>query len=115
MSIGCDATAEVRPSSAARCPTADRSSAFWRRVSSYSFPRPSTWSVRPTFWFAGRFPYNNAQRNGFFWRPVGRLREGATLDRARSEAELVAADIRRNFPIYGPGVYHVRIEPMHQY
>lgn len=79
------------------------------------FPPSFNVERSPDMWFAARVPYNNARRNGFFWRPVGRLREGATLDRARSEAELMAADIRRNFPIYGTGGYRVRIEPMHQY
>jgi putative ABC transport system permease protein len=69
----------------------------------------------PDLWIASRAPYNNAQRNGFFWRPVGRLKPGATLERARAEADLVASEIRRNFSLWRTAGYHVRIEPMQQY
>src|SRR5580658_2388517 len=78
------------------------------------FP-PSFNMETPDLWIASRAPYDNAQRKGFFWRPVGRLKPGATLGRAREEADLVASEIRRNFQLWNTAGYHVRIEPMQQY
>jgi predicted permease len=78
------------------------------------FP-PSFNMETPDLWIASRAPYDNAQRKGFFWRPVGRLKPGATLERAREEADLVASEIRRNFQLWNTAGYHVRIEPMQQY
>jgi len=69
----------------------------------------------PDLWIASRTPYNNAQRTGFFWRPVGDLKPGATIERAREEAERVSSEIRSNFPLWRTANYHVRIEPMQQY
>ena len=68
---------------------------------------------RPDVWIAQRTPYNNANRNGYGWRAIGRLRPGATIAKAQDEAELVSAEIRRNFPIYKGGDFHYRLEPMH--
>ena len=68
---------------------------------------------RPDLWIASRAPYNNANRNTYFWRAIGRLRPGVTEAQAQDEAELVSAGIRRNFPIYNGGGFHWRIEPMH--
>jgi len=67
----------------------------------------------PDLWIASRAPYNNANRNGYFWRVVGRLRAGSTREQAQDEAELVSAEIRRNFPIYAGGDFDYRLEPMH--
>jgi putative ABC transport system permease protein len=78
------------------------------------FP-PSFNMETPDLWIASRTPYDNAQRTGFFWRPVGRLKPGATLERARAEAEQVGSEIRRNFPLWRTAGYHVRIEQMQQY
>jgi putative ABC transport system permease protein len=78
------------------------------------FP-PSFNMETPDLWIASRTPYNNAQRTGFFWRPVGRLKPGATIERAREEAERVSSEIRSNFPLWRTANYHVRIEPMQQY
>ena len=69
--------------------------------------------TRPDMWIASRAPYNNANRNSYFWRAIGRLKPGVTVAQAQDEAELVSADIRRNFPIYNGGGFHWRIDPMH--
>ena len=69
----------------------------------------------PDVWIAERLVYNNANRNAYFLRAIGRLKPGATLERAQEEVELVASDIRRHFPIYGTGGFHYRVEPMGQF
>jgi predicted permease len=69
----------------------------------------------PDLWIAARLTYDNRNRNGYFLRPVGKLKSGVTLDRANEAAELASADIRKNFPIYQTGNFHFRLAPMHQY
>jgi predicted permease len=69
----------------------------------------------PDVWIASRAPYDNRQRNSLFLRVIGRLKPGVSLDRAQEDADLVSADIRKNFQIYGGGGFHFRIEPMKQY
>ena len=51
---------------------------------------------RPDIWIANRLTYDNANRNTFGLRPIGRLRAGATVERAQQEVEAVAAGIRVN-------------------
>ncbi len=68
---------------------------------------------RPDVWIAQRAPYNNANRNSYGWRAIGRLRPGVTIPKAQEEADLVSAEIRNNFPIYKGGDFHYRLEPMH--
>ncbi|HLX45240.1 MAG TPA: ABC transporter permease [Bryobacteraceae bacterium] len=69
----------------------------------------------PDIFIALRRGYDNRNRNTFFLRPVGRLRASVSLDRAQEEVNLVADEIRRNFPIYGTGGFHYRLESMHKY
>jgi len=79
------------------------------------FPPDANVERTPDVWIAARPRYDNAQRNTFFLRGVGRLKPNATLDKARDEAELAAAEIRRNFQIYGTGGFHFHLDPMHQH
>jgi putative ABC transport system permease protein len=46
------------------------------------------------------------------WRVVGRLRPGATVERAQGDAEQVAAEIRRTNAISNTAGQYIRIEPM---
>jgi predicted permease len=69
--------------------------------------------VTPDMWIASRAPYDNRNRNSYFWRAIGRLRQGATIAQAHDETELVSAEIRRNFPVYAGGDFDYRLEPMH--
>ncbi len=69
---------------------------------------------RPDIWIANRLGYNNANRNTFGLRPIGRLRPGATLARAQEEVEAVAARIRNDFPLSKGSGFYVRLEPMHK-
>ena len=51
------------------------------------------------FMIANRLTYDNANRNTFGLRPIGRLRAAATVERAQQEVEAVAARIRDEHPI----------------
>jgi putative ABC transport system permease protein len=69
---------------------------------------------RPDIWIANRLTYDNANRNTFGLRPIGRLREGATLERAQQEVEAVAAKVRAEHAISGGSGFYARLEPMHK-
>jgi putative ABC transport system permease protein len=61
---------------------------------------------------AMRLRYDNRNRNGYFLRGIARLKPGVTLDRVQQVAGNVAAEIRRNFTLYGTAQYYYHIEPM---
>jgi predicted permease len=67
----------------------------------------------PDVWIANRLTYNNANRNTYSLRPIGRLRPGVTLERAQAEVESAAMQIRENFSLYRTAGLYVRLEPMH--
>jgi len=68
----------------------------------------------PDVWLASRAPYDNANRNAYGMHPVGRLKPGVTPAQAEAAVEVVTADIRRDFVIYGTADFHARVVPMHQ-
>jgi predicted permease len=70
---------------------------------------------RPDIWIAARLRYNNANRNAYFLRAIGRLKPGVTLQQAQEEVDLVSAEIRRNFSLYRTARFQYRAEPMKQY
>ena len=55
------------------------------------FPPGTNVEQRPDFWVANRLNYNNANRNTFGLRPVGRLKPGVALVRAQEEVDVVSA------------------------
>ena len=69
---------------------------------------------RPDFWIANRLGYNNANRNTFGLRPIGRLKPGVTLAQAQEQVESVAAKLRQDFPIQMTAGFYARLEPMHK-
>jgi predicted permease len=69
---------------------------------------------KPDIWIANRLGYNNANRNTFGLRPVGRLKPGVALARAQDEVESVSAKIRADFPISRGSGFYARLEPMHK-
>ncbi len=77
------------------------------------FPPQDNVEARPDIWIANRLTYDNANRNGYGLRPIGRLKPGVPLARAQDEVEAVSAGIRRDFPILGTANYYGRVEPMH--
>jgi predicted permease len=78
------------------------------------FPPGTNVEQRPDFWIADRLNYNNANRNTFGLRPVGRLKPGVALVRAQEEADAVSAHIREQFPVSKGSGFHARLEPMHK-
>jgi putative ABC transport system permease protein len=78
------------------------------------FPPATNVEQRPDFWIANRLNYNNANRNTFGLRPVGRLKPGVALARAQEEADAVSARIREQFPVSKGSGFHARLEPMHK-
>ena len=68
----------------------------------------------PDVWYAARLAYDNEQRKTFAYRPIGRLKEGASLPNAQREAERVSTEIRKNFAIENTADFHIRLEPMQQ-
>jgi putative ABC transport system permease protein len=69
----------------------------------------------PDIWFAARLPYDIANRNNVRHRVIGRLKDGATLRQAQTEAEVVATEIRKNNAIWQTAGFHFRMEPMGEY
>lgn len=79
------------------------------------FPAAANMDPHPDLWIANRIAYDNARRTQVSLRVIGRLREGATLDRAQSEVDLIAADLRRNFTIKETSGFAIRLVPMHRH
>jgi putative ABC transport system permease protein len=69
---------------------------------------------KPDIWIANRLVYNNANRNTFGLRPIGRLKPDITLARAQEEVEAVAAKIRNDFAVSRGSGFYARLEPMHK-
>ena len=77
------------------------------------FPPRANIFRAPDMWTAVRINYETANRNNVLFRVIGRLKPGATVDRAQSEAEIVAADLREHFPIKQTSGLHFHVVPMH--
>ncbi len=56
-------------------------------------------TAKPDFWIAARLRYDPKTRNSFWLQPIGRLRDGVTLERAQAEVSHVADAARRDFVI----------------
>jgi putative ABC transport system permease protein len=69
----------------------------------------------PDVWFAARLSYDTANRNNVAHRIIGRLKEGATLEQARAEAEVVATESRKIDTIRQTAGFHFLLEPMGEY
>jgi len=76
------------------------------------FPPQDNMEAKPDVFVANRINYNNANRNTFGIRPIGRLKPGVTVAQAQDAVEAISANIRRDFVIYGTGNYYARVEPM---
>jgi putative ABC transport system permease protein len=77
------------------------------------FPPGANVEQRPDCWVANRLIYDNANRNTFGLRVIGRLKPGVTLAQAQEQVESVAAEIRRNFPLQNTAGFYARLAPMH--
>jgi putative ABC transport system permease protein len=79
------------------------------------FPPKLDMERAPDVWTAARLNYDNANRTLVAHRVIGRLKPGVSLEQAQAEAELVAADLRKNLLIWRTAGYYLRIEPMQKY
>jgi putative ABC transport system permease protein len=79
------------------------------------FPPNANIELHPDVWTAARVPHDNATRTSVIFYGVARLRDGVTVDRARSQAEAVAAQFRRTFPIDRTANLHINVAPMDEY
>jgi putative ABC transport system permease protein len=69
----------------------------------------------PDVWFAARLTYDTANRYRVSHKVIGRLKEGASLEQAQAEADVVAAEKRKTDTILGTADFHIRLEPMSKY
>ncbi|HKQ89557.1 MAG TPA: ABC transporter permease [Blastocatellia bacterium] len=69
----------------------------------------------PDLWYAARLSYDATNRNTPFHRIIGRLKDGATLEHARTEGEVVATEIRKIDTIRQAGDFHFRMDMAHDY
>ncbi len=78
-------------------------------------PPSANTEAMPDIWIAARLAYDNAQRNAVSLHVIGRLRAGVTVERAQAEADTVAAELRRNFPVHNTSGFFIRLEPMRKH
>jgi putative ABC transport system permease protein len=78
------------------------------------FPPNANVERAPDLWDAGRFRYDQSQRNSIGLRSILRLKPGVTLERAQAEAEAVSRDLQSKYLLTKSTDYHVRLESMKQ-
>jgi putative ABC transport system permease protein len=76
------------------------------------FPPKSNVERMPELWNAMRIDFAAAGRSDVFLRLIGRLKPGATVATAQSEADGFAAELRRRFAIKQTAGLYIRVEPM---
>ncbi len=79
------------------------------------FPPEDQIDAAPDVWIANRLDYDAANRNEFGTTPVGRLKEGVTLQQAQSAADAVAAEGRRTIPMDASIGYQISLTAMRQH
>jgi predicted permease len=70
---------------------------------------------KPDLWMAMRLEYSESVRTGLFLRVIARLRPGVALQRAQSQADAVAEQIRAIDVTYRGAGLQFRLEPMQAY
>ncbi len=70
---------------------------------------------RPDLWIAERMPYSEEARGQKYYRVLVKLRPGVSLQRAQSQADAVAAQIRATSAGMDGTGFRIRLEPMQQY
>jgi predicted permease len=78
------------------------------------FPPSAGLERAPDIWIAMRVNFQGGNRNNVFLRVVGRVREGVSFERAQSQVDALAADLRERFPIAKTAGFYIRVEPMHK-
>jgi predicted permease len=79
------------------------------------FPASANQEPVPDIWLANRLSYDNADRNSFSIRAIGRLKNGVSLQQAQAAVDNVAAEARKNFLIERTAGYFIRVEPLRQH
>jgi putative ABC transport system permease protein len=69
----------------------------------------------PDYWIAARLNYDVAARNNVAFHVIGRLKPAATLQRAQSEVDTIAADLRAKERIHQTAGFQIRLEPMSKF
>ena len=67
----------------------------------------------PDVWTPLRIDFAAGSRINVFMRVIGRLKAGVSIEKAQSEVDAIAADLRSQFPIKQTAGVHLRIEPVH--
>lgn len=79
------------------------------------FPPDADVEPAPDIYIANRLAYDSAQRMNFSILPIGRLKEGASLQSAQGAADGIAAQGRQTFPIDQSAGYYIHLVPMQQH
>ncbi|MGA8088716.1 MAG: ABC transporter permease [Terracidiphilus sp.] len=79
------------------------------------FPPDADVQPAPDIYIANRLGYDSAERNDFSIRPIGRLKEGASLQSAQGAADGIAAQARQTFTIDETAGYYIHLAPMRQH
>jgi putative ABC transport system permease protein len=76
------------------------------------FPPSISEQAAPDLWVANRLSYDAANRNAFGLWPIGRLKDGVSVEQARSGADAVAAEGRRTIPLDKSMDYRITLDPL---
>jgi putative ABC transport system permease protein len=79
------------------------------------FPPTANQEAAPDLWIANRLGYDAANRNAFGIWPMGRLKDGVSLQQAQSAADAVASYGRKTIPIDQSMGYYITLEPLQQH
>ncbi|HEY2378630.1 MAG TPA: ABC transporter permease [Gemmatimonadaceae bacterium] len=78
------------------------------------FPPKASIEPTPDIWFAQRIDYENSSRKNVFLRVIGRMKPGVTMAQAQAQADGIAADLRRRFPIDQTANFNIDVDGMHE-
>jgi predicted permease len=78
------------------------------------FPPNAGLERHPDVWTAMRVNFQAANRNNVGLRVIGRIKAGVSFERAQSQIDGIAAELRERFPIKATSGLHFRLEPMHK-
>ena len=67
---------------------------------------------RPDLWIALRLDYQNAPRNNVFLLPVGRLRDGTTVQQLQAQLDRIAEDLSADSQVRATAGYAVRVDAL---
>jgi putative ABC transport system permease protein len=76
------------------------------------FPPESDEEAAPDLWIANRLDYDESNRKSFYIRPIGRLKDGVTVEQAQSAADVIASENRKHFPFDQSAGYYIDLDSM---